>query len=216
MHIYFIRHGETEYNRRRVHQDGTVALSDRGRAQILKAADALKDLPITKLITSDYARAQESAEIISRTLGLMPEESPLFREVRYPSELHHKRKYGPDTVRIGTQMLAHIHNPAWHYSDEENLYDLKARVAEGVAYLKALKDEHEHVLVVSHGFIVALFIKYMCAYKDVRMRDYLKTLFRANGLKNASISKLVWNDDENPFTCDWLCLEINDTDHLKK
>lgn len=216
MYIYFIRHGETEYNRKRVHQDGTVALSDKGRAQVLKAADALKKLPITKLITSDYARALESAEIISRTLGLMPEEHPLFREVKYPSELHHKPKYGLETVRIGTQMLAHLYDPSWHYHDEENLYDLKKRVAEGVEFLKRLTDEHEHVAIVSHGFILALFIKYMCAYNDVRVRDYLKTLFRANGLKNASISTVMFNDDGNSHTCDWMCTDINNVEHLKK
>lgn len=215
MFVYFVRHGETAYNRKRVHQDGTVPLSDRGREQVLKAADALKQFPITKVITSDYARARESADAVGRTLGLLPEENPLFREVLRPSVLFHTPHYSFLTARVGLAMMRNIRNPDWHYDDEENLHDLKRRVAAAVNYLKSLESEHEHVAVVSHAFIISLFIKYMCAHKDVRVRDYLKTLFAAKKIANASISTLAWNDDNNPNTCDWICLDLDNVEHLK-
>jgi broad specificity phosphatase PhoE len=215
MHVYFIRHGETEYNRRRLHQDGTVPLSDRGRAQMLKAASKLKTLPITKVISSDFARAVESGEIIGRELGLQVEQNPLFREVKRPSVLYNRSHYSFMTLKVGLAILANLNRKYWRYSDEENLCDLKARVAEAVAYLKDLGDEHEHVVVVTHGLITSLFIKYMCTYKDVRVRDYLRTLFAAFQMTNGAISTVVFKDDSNPLTCDWMCIDLNSRAHLK-
>ena len=215
MFIYFIRHGETEFNRRHIHQDFGVPLSEHGRAQIEKVAEALKQYPITKLFSSDLVRARESADIIALALDLPVDVNPLFAEVRRPSVLYGKNHYSFLTVRVGLFMMAHIHDKSWHYSDEENLYDIKERVAKTVAFLAEAGKENEHIAVVSHAFIINLFIKYMCAYKDVRVRDYLRTLLHAKLLGNASISTVAYNDDNNPLTCDWMSIDFNNRTHLK-
>ena len=214
MEIYFVRHGETYYNRKGLHQDLDVPLSDLGRTQIELAGDVLKNSGATKLITSDLTRAYQSAEIISEKTGLTPELSVLFREVKRPSELYGKRYISTETLKAGMSILLHLQNKDWHYSDEENLYDLKARVARAVDYLIEAGKEHEKVIVVSHAFIINIFIKYMCAHKGVRVRDYLRTLVAAKRLGNASISTVVFNDDRNDLTCDWLCTKVNDRSHL--
>lgn len=215
MYIYFVRHGETEYNRKHIHQTFEVPLAESGRIQIAQAAEKLKEFPITKLITSDLVRTKQSAEIIGDALSLEPEENTLFREVRRPSELLHKHFFSWASIKTGMPMMWHLHDADWHYSDEENLYDLKKRVAEAVAYLQKLGEEHEHIAVVSHAFILQIFIKYMCAYKDVRVRDYMDTLLKAKKLGNASISTIAFNDDRNPRTCDWLALDLNNEQHLR-
>lgn len=214
MYIYFIRHGETEFNKRVMHQNGDVPLAPNGREQIAKAATIVKTLPVTKLISSDYERARESAIIIGEEIGLTHTESPLFREVKRPSSLYGHKHYSVATFNAGLHILSNIKNPTYHFQDEENLYDLKKRVADGVAYLEEVGKEHEHVAVVAHAFIISLFIKYMCAYKDVRARDFIGTLMSANKLGNASISTVVYSNDGNPNTCDWMCIKLNDKSHL--
>lgn len=216
MNVYFIRHGETEYNRRHIHQDPCVPLSARGAEQIEQTAHILAELPITKLISSNMTRAVESARIIGSRLKMKPELNPLFREVHRPSQLYGKFHYGPATALIGLQMLAHMHDEKWHYGDEENLFDLKKRVVDAVEYLKSLRHEHKHVVVVSHSFIINLFLKYMCSYKDVRTRDYVHTLLSARKLGNGSITTVVYANDDNPYTCDWLCPVTDDRSHLWK
>lgn len=213
MNIYFIRHGETELNRTHVHQGPDVPLSGIGREQIEKTAEALKELPTTKLYTSDLQRARESAGIIGMALDITPDVNPLFSEVRRPSLLYGKRHLSFLTARVGLTMMSHLHDKSWHYSDEENLYDIKERVAQAADFLAEAGKQDEHIIVVSHAFIINLFIKYMCAYKEVRVRDYLMTLMNAKRLKNASITTVTYNDDNNPLTCDWVCLKFNDTSH---
>ncbi|NCN52191.1 histidine phosphatase family protein [Candidatus Parcubacteria bacterium] len=219
MYIHFIRHGETEYNRKHLHQGLDVPLSLKGRQQIQKTAEKLAGFqpPITKLITSDLARTVESAEIIGRALELTLEPNVLFREVQRPTFLYNKHHFGLGSIQASIPMLTHLHNPHWHYSDEENLSDLQDRVIEAVAYLKEVGKEHEHVAVVSHAFILNIFIKYMCSspeHRVVRIPDYIATLLGAKKLHNASITTLMFNEDENPNTCDWILTAYNDHDHL--
>lgn len=214
MNIYFIRHGETEYNRKHIHQDPCVPLSERGALQIEQTARVLAELPVTKLITSDMTRATESARIIGNRLKLQPEQNPLFREVVRPSKLFGKSHFGLHSALFTLKLIAHIQNPTWHYQDEENLFDIKDRVAKAVEHLKDLRHEHKHVVVVSHSHIINLFLEYMCSYKDVKARDYIRTLVSAHKLGNGSITTVVYANDDNPYTCDWLCPTVDDRSHL--
>ncbi len=62
-----VRHGESEFSARRaVSGDPTVAcpLTDEGRAQAAALAPALADEPIDLSITSEFARTQETADLI--------------------------------------------------------------------------------------------------------------------------------------------------------
>ena len=215
MHIYFIRHGETEYNRRGIHQYEDVPLSGVGKAQIEQTAKALQKLPITKLISSNLYRAKESAAIVAKEIGLPVELSELFREVKRPSNLYGHRHFSLVTLTTGISVLYHFFDPAWHFKDEENFYDVRARIEKAVASLQQLKGEHEHIAIVSHAFIINMFVKYMCAYKRVRRRDYLRAFIAAKLFKNASITTVAYSDDANPNTCDWVCLSINNTEHLR-
>lgn len=220
MYIHFIRHGQTAYNKGSLHQSPDVPLSACGREQAERVALRLAHFEpkITKLITSDYARAQETAGIIADATGLLPEENLLFQEVRRPSSLHHKHYFGPTSLRASIPMLLNLHKKDWRHSDEENLFDIQDRIEQGVAYLKEIGKEHEHVAVVSHAFILNMFITYMCAAppdRIVRVRDYVRTLVGTKKLHNASITTLIFNDDENPHTCDWMLTSFNDYDHLE-
>lgn len=214
-HIYLVRHGETDCNKRLIHQRADTPLNETGKEQMHTLAEALRAIPATKLLSSDLPRAVESATIISETLGLKVETSDLFEEVRRPSVLFGRHYFGTTTLRVGISILYHLNNRTWHYSDEENIYDIRERVVKAVDHLKELGQTHEHVIVVAHAFIINLFIKYMCEVGRVRRRDYLASLVAAKRLVNGSISTVTFNDDHNPNTCDWICLKVNDTSYIK-
>jgi len=214
MHIYFIRHGQTEFNKNGVHQDPSVPLSDIGRTQIEKTATRLTELPITKLVASDFTRARESAEIIGREIGCVPEPSELFREVRRPSEVYGKKHISFASARAGVGLSLAMLRGNVHYADEENLYDVRERVRTAVQFLIGLQSEHDHVAVVSHAFIIQFFMRYMCGGGEVHLRDYILSVMGARKLHNASISTVTYEDDKNPGTCDWVLTSHNDYAHL--
>lgn len=71
--LTLVRHGETDWNRRRLFQGSTdIPLNDNGRAQAQDAAARLRDTldldaPVL-VVSSDLSRARETAEIIAREL----------------------------------------------------------------------------------------------------------------------------------------------------
>jgi probable phosphoglycerate mutase len=64
--FYFLRHGETDWNRRRVMQGHTdIALNELGLRQAQEIAPAVAALPIKTICTSPLARARRTAEIVN-------------------------------------------------------------------------------------------------------------------------------------------------------
>lgn len=67
--FYYLRHGETDWNRERRIQGSTdVSLNATGRAQAEAAAALLAEREIATLCVSPLARARETAEIVNRCL----------------------------------------------------------------------------------------------------------------------------------------------------
>lgn len=84
--IFFLaRHGETDWNAAGRWQGQTdIPLNDVGRAQAKALGARLRDLGIRTVASSDLARARETAEIVSRELGLeLGYVDPTFRERAY-------------------------------------------------------------------------------------------------------------------------------------
>lgn len=71
--IILVRHGETEWNKKRWVQGSTdIELSDVGRSQARKLAQALKNIPIDHIYSSPQKRARETAEIIAQNHPYKP------------------------------------------------------------------------------------------------------------------------------------------------
>jgi broad specificity phosphatase PhoE len=83
--MYFIRHGQSEFNAA-MHRTGKdpgiidAPLTERGRAEIMAATTRLGQLGITRLISSPYSRALQTASIIAAELGLTITADPLAGE----------------------------------------------------------------------------------------------------------------------------------------
>ena len=69
--FYFLRHGETHWNRNKLTQGQTDSqLNDLGRAQAAEAALALKDEPIERIVASPLSRALDTAKTVAAALGI--------------------------------------------------------------------------------------------------------------------------------------------------
>ena len=64
--VYVVRHGETHWNQRGRIQGGgyDVPLNDNGRDQAVRAARALRDIPLDVVASSSLSRAKETADIV--------------------------------------------------------------------------------------------------------------------------------------------------------
>ena len=111
--LFLVRHGETEWNALGKLQGHTdIELNDRGRAQAQALVEAVRDIAITGVWTSDLARAKETGEIIAAALGLpAPAVDVELRERRFgvfegltrdECAVHHREAWKAWLDRTGT------------------------------------------------------------------------------------------------------------------
>lgn len=68
--FFFLRHGETDHNKQNLLQGWTdIPLNELGIEQARKAADALCQQPITRIVSSPLKRARRTAELIAELSG---------------------------------------------------------------------------------------------------------------------------------------------------
>ncbi|HSF96200.1 MAG TPA: histidine phosphatase family protein [Thermohalobaculum sp.] len=92
--FYFLRHGETGWNREGRTQGQTDSLlNETGRAQAQRAAQALKDEPIERIVSSPLSRARDTAEAVAQLLGLDVSTDPGLMECHLGD--HQGEVHGP-------------------------------------------------------------------------------------------------------------------------
>ena len=83
--IYIIRHGETDWNRLHLFQgQSDIPLNANGRLQAAALAERLRDvLPFDRIVSSDLARAADTAAYLCCGQGQPVLTDPGFREVHF-------------------------------------------------------------------------------------------------------------------------------------
>jgi 2,3-bisphosphoglycerate-dependent phosphoglycerate mutase len=80
--LYFVRHGESEANTRHVISNGrsTFGLTPRGQKQAQALAEHIGSIPFKTLYSSPILRARETADILSRAIGISYQVTEALRE----------------------------------------------------------------------------------------------------------------------------------------
>lgn len=152
---YFImRHGEAESNvSRKVTCDPTGnGLTEVGRIQVQKSALGLKSNGITLMVSSDYTRVKETAEIVAGEIGYSLNKivyDPRLREVNFG--VYNNESLENYHGHFKTQLERFYVRP----EGGENLSDVKRRVTE---FLYDMDKQYigENILIIAHGDLVWL------------------------------------------------------------
>lgn len=183
--VYFVRHGETEANAKRIRQGPEGELSVVGRAQAAAAGAYLSAFPIRAMVSSPYERAAETARIINETLAVPLSYSLLLVERRNPTDIVGKRDDDPSVVAIVDHIDRIYHDDDYRYSDEENFTDLKERAKRCLDLLA--HQSARHTIAVTHSIFLKMVIAYLLSRDALRAGDYAKVSF-FNASDNAGIT----------------------------
>ena len=171
--VYLVRHGETA-NAGEVCFNGhfDVKLSPSGEEQIQKVSDALKNVPLKAIYSSDLIRTKKSAEIVCmhhdfsaisyaefRELSFGEWEGLSVREVneRFPNTLE-KRLNDIETFQV---------------KGGENFQQLKERVIPKFEKIIARHQEGGCIAVLSHGGVNRIILSHILGMP-------IKNIFRVN------------------------------------
>ncbi len=192
MNIYFVRHGESELNATRIHQNATTPLSPLGNQQAEAVAKRLSHLPIDQLISSHYTRAHSTAQAISKAVNLPVTICELFHEVDRPSALHGLHYQDPFAQKTLDRIRKNHSDKNYRHSDEETFYHAVERADQALEYIRGLS--HSEVVIVSHGTFLRLLISRMI-FDDMFNHALFEKMSNFQ-ISNAGITHCTYQDGE--------------------
>jgi broad specificity phosphatase PhoE len=145
-----VRHGQSHWNERKLiqGQNDEAQLTQKGREQARLALEKLREYSFDAIITSDLARARETAEVFATALGLTIAMTTQLRE----------RSFGVYEGRPLQELPASlagieggvVTDEEAHPEGGESLSALRARVGDFVDMLHRERPQ-ERLLLVTHG-----------------------------------------------------------------
>lgn len=201
IHLYFIRHAESEHNVRGDVIGGRspkVLLSDNGQVQALKLATALKPISFDLAYTSPTARARHTAAI---ALGGRPMRHP----TQWTGSLHEMSQGDwegrPMQEVLTPEVWETIQaNPAgWKAPGGESQADVERRIFN---FLEddILRQGKGTFVLFTHAWVIKCFLRSIIGLRYEETFNYL--------ISNASITHLIYEAGL------WSLERVNDTAHL--
>ena len=200
--IFFVRHGETDYNRLRKLQGRGIdaPLNSLGKEQALALADYFKDHPLDAIYSSTMRRAISTAEIIAKH-----HKKPIsaFEDLE---EMDYGRYEGVDYNEVADELNT-VKN-RWingetdftitgGESPEMVLQRAKQRIT---LLLENRENQHQKILFVVHGRLIRILLSYW-------LKGSLRHMHTI-GTHNCSINHLEWhNQTMKP-------MKLNEISHL--
>lgn len=202
--VYFVRHGETYFNRfARLQGWSDTPLTENGEQDAIRVGQTLASLQIDYLFSSDLKRAVDTARLlIAQVPGAKmtePVQKKFFRETFYGSFEGHSneegaiwasylgqkrfRRIGEVVDEFGVEKardMLKAADPAHLAEDSQQLTD---RVEQAMQFLRELPDG-SNVVVAAHGSI----IQYIASIYD-RSKKY-------GSLKNGAMMKVELTDQQ--------------------
>lgn len=152
MKIYFVRHGQTDWNLEQKMQGGESEkeLNETGIEQAKQASEKVRNLKYDMIIRSPMKRVEQTTNLINERKDV-----PIIIEERI-----RERKLGELEGHVVTE---EIENNIWDYElnyniqGGENLHDFEKRILEFIQEIKQ-KYNDKTILVVAHGGVAKLLI----------------------------------------------------------
>lgn len=194
MRLYLIRHGETEYNLRKLIQGyGEVPLNDTGIRQAAALGRRMAQLPLDHIYASDLRRATMTAAIVAAHTGTPIEYETAFRE-RNPG-IHLTDKSYDEAEGFFTDI-------DYAPPGGETVQVFGDRVKRAFDdLLEKERARQRNVAVVTHGMVCAAFLR-VCLDEPLEQ-------IAATRWPNASLTIVDYNGA-------WNLITLGDATHLEE
>ena len=200
-HIYFIRHGQTAKNKTRIHQGPDEPLTELGKEQVRDVIAYLQDQKIDTLVSSNYLRAKQTADMIGDALGLPYTIEPSVREFGRPNTLYGRHHFSPASVRYIFALYRERMNLLWDDDGAENLAHIRERIRDARLMLEALPGER--IAVVSHRIFMSMYTETVCYDKPLSLIKFVGGLVGHKRIPNTTVLHFICEPTTHDHTCTW-------------
>lgn len=199
-HVYFIRHGETDNNRNHILQGRAVnsSINENGKIQADEIAEALKNVPIQKVVVSSLIRTLETATPLIKQSNAIVESYTELDEMSFGDwEGTHfksvvKQIYEFQSIWKSGEVDAQIPNG-------ESPKQVFERAGSKIMEVLSASSE-EYIVFVVHGRLIRIILSEFVG-KGLKNMHLIKH-------QNGSINHLIWNGES------FEVVMLNQIDHL--
>lgn len=158
--IYLVRHGETEWNAKRIIQGHSdIPLNSKGKLQAKQLGEELKNVHFEVVFSSDLLRARDSAEIIVSGKKIKINVEKVLRE-RFFGRFEGKPLMDFKKI-VGEVMLVNKEKQSeLNLFDVENDEDIVTRL---VPFMQEVVKKYlgKNILMMTHGGLIRAFLGYV-------------------------------------------------------
>jgi broad specificity phosphatase PhoE len=194
--LLIVRHGQTVWNveHRLPGQLPGVALNETGRQQARRLAEALRELPISAIISSPLERAYHTAEYLAEDRNITIAQDPDLMDTNV----------GPwagqiieDLVKNDPNWQAYVKDPTVAPEGIETFPQVQQRVVAAVDRWLAKDDLGAYPVFVAHADVVKLLLAHFAQLSSERAGVFI--------IENASVSLIEIEKDQSPhvLTIGW-------------
>jgi len=182
--LHLVRHGQSAWNleRRLQGQTPDVPLTEQGHAEAASVAELLAGRPVSAIWSSDQVRALQTADAVSRALGVPVQATPALRDQGLG------RLEGlsyDDLIEEPVPDGVHISEVRW--GGGESVRDVHERLT---IFMAGLPDVDGEVVLVSHGDTLRILLAVLDG------RDYRSVEWHEFG--NGEVRTTTWPDSLPP------------------
>ena len=171
--LYFVRHGETDYNRLRIMQGRRIdsTLNENGLRQAEALGERLADLPLDAIYTSALRRTIETADLVA----VHHAEVPRFRTADLDEMcwgVYEGEPWSDHLSAVLDEIYCRWDRGEFDYRVEEgeSILDVQERALRAVEQIVA-GHPGETVLVVTHGRLLRVLLSTLLEFGLERMND---------------------------------------------
>jgi len=212
--IYLIRHGQTEKNGEHVHQHYDEPLSERGREQARVLGEFVKTLNVEAFITSPFARARQTAAIVSGAIDVPYTIDVSVHETIRPSYLYGKPHLSFVTFRYLLNLFLYQSKNGWDDEGAENMFDVRNRVHDTKDMITETKEDS--IAIISHAVFIDLFIHWVCAEKNMSVFRFIHMVVFMKKMPNTGIAHIEYDPDAPTGVCPWQLIRFITPEHFTK
>jgi broad specificity phosphatase PhoE len=187
--LYFVRHGETEYNRKGIMQGSGVdsSLNRTGREQAHALRRRFSSLPVDVVYSSDLRRAQETADLLAESLPRA--DRRILSDLREISwgVLEGESPSPTRDAALGTVKSQWAEgNYDARIDGGESILDVRDRAIRAAQHMVEM-DASRTILAVTHGRYLRVLLASICDGYDLADMSAL-------GHDNTCVNRLLYRD----------------------
>ena len=204
-HVYFVRHGQSEYNIAEKVLSYDTPLTQLGLLQARECRLRCLNLDFQLIFTSPYQRSRMTAAIINEHKGKPILIDRRFFGYRYPeATIGLEKKNEPSHL----EMMSGVEQK---YKGGDNYSELQARVAAALTLIEE-RDEVS-ILVISHGYFLYTVFNLIVFGSDASFTGF-ERIYHALPHDNTGLTHCVY-DPSRSLGKKWRVVTWNDVTHLR-